>query len=310
MNITDSNLLRTFRARRAFASRNAGKSNVMLAASPAADEALLHGARQAAAQQARFTFGVARLDQALSRDGQPAGLPLAALHEIHAAETDDSSSAAAFALLMAERARIGAGNGNHTLLWARESRASRQQGFVYPPGLVDLGINPDNILYIEAQDPLAVLRAGADAARCQTLAAVIIELAGQNPKGWDLTASRRLSLSSQNSGVPVLCLRSNAALMPSAAYSRWIVASAPSTPMEANAPGHPAFDISLQRHRGGIDGLSARVEWNRDRQCFEEQGSTGQRQSDQKPADKKPADIGTGHALSTIGADRQTRRFG
>jgi len=306
MNITDLNLLRTPRAQRTFVSRNAGVNGVAPNRTSATGEGLLRGARQTAAPQARFTFGATRLDQALSRDDQPAGLPLAALHEIHAAETDDSSSAAAFALLMAKRARIAAGNAHHALLWVRESRAGQRQGFVYPPGLIDLGINPDNIIYVEAKDPLAVLRAGADAARCQTLAAVIIELAGQRPKGWDLTASRRLSLSAQGTGVPVLCLRSNAALMPSAAYSRWIVASAPSTPLEANAPGHPAFDISLQRHRGGIDGLTARLEWNRDRQCFEEQGSTGQNLSD-----RKPADIDAGHALSAIGADRQTlHRFG
>ena len=38
----------------------------------------------------------------------------------------------------------------------------------------------------------------------------------------------------------------------------------------ANAPGHPAFDVTLLRHRGGIAGIEARLEWNRDRQSFDQ----------------------------------------
>ena len=311
MNIVDSDLLRTARSRRPFASRNAGKCDVAHATAALCGEGPLRGAAQTLPHQTRFTFGAKRLDDALCREGQAAGLPLAALHEIHAAESDDSSSAAAFALLMAERARMAVVSSHLPLLWARESRTGRQQGLLYPPGLVELGIDPDGLIMVEADDPLSVLRAGADAAHCVSLAAVIIELAGSRPKGWDLTASRRLSLSAQKSGVPVLCLRQNAAPIspmspmppiPSAAYSRWTVASAPSTPLEANAPGHPAFDINLQRHRGGLDGLSARLEWNRDQKYFAEQPATKQ-----EPRRKEPPDIGAGHAVSVIGTDRETR---
>lgn len=249
-----------------------------------------------------FTLGAASIDAALRRSGEPAGLPIAALHEVHAAETDDASNATAFTLLMAQRARMMAPENMGTenkraenkaapILWARESGDAQRRGCLYPPGVAEFGIDPASILYVDAADALAALRAAADAARCDALGAVIIELSGKRPKGFDLTATRRLSLSAQKSGVPIFCLRHDAAAMPTAAYSRWQVASAPSAALEANAPGHPAFAINLLRHRGGHEGLSARLEWNRDARSFFE-----------------TPDIGAVPALPAIGADRETIR--
>lgn len=226
-----------------------------------------------------FTFGADSLDIALSREtpnhGHNHGLPLAQLHEIHAAETEDSSSAAALTLLLADRARIAAETTDQPITWVRDHGEARRQGRLYPPGLVELGINPDHILYIDAADSIAVLRAAADAVRCTPIGAVIVELVGKNPKGLDLTATRRLALSAKKSGVTAFMLRSKAAPMPSAAFSRWQVAAAPSKALAANAVGHPVFDITLLRHRGGLDGLNARLEWNRETRSFQETSDFG-----------------------------------
>src|SRR5690606_38663201 len=59
---------------------------------------------------------------------------------------------------------------------------------------------------------------------------------------------------------------------PSAAQTRWRVGAQPSRALAANAPGRPAFAISLQRHRGGVAERQWCVEWNRDRTCFESPG--------------------------------------
>lgn len=217
-----------------------------------------------------FTFGAQVIDSALAGDNSHQGLPLAQLHEIHTAEPEDSSSAAALSLLLAARARTAAEAEDQAITWVRDHGEARRQGRLYPPGLVELGINPDHILYIDAADSIAVLRAAADAVRCAPIGAVIVELAGKNPKGLDLTATRRLALSAKKSGVTTFLLRSKAAPMPSAAFSRWQVAAAPSKALAANAVGYPAFDITLLRHRGGLDGLNARLEWNRETRSFQE----------------------------------------
>lgn len=222
-----------------------------------------------------FTFGVKALDKALCGSAAQDGLPGAALHEIHAAEKDDMTSAAAVALLLAERSRaLGQGDmKNGPILWISESGEARRQGRLYPPGLVELGINPDHIIHVDAPDSIAVLRAAADSVRSSVTAAVIVELAGKKPKGLNLTATRRLSLSAQKSAVLTLLLRSGTSQddpLPTAAFSRWEICAAPSIPLAAGASGHPAFDITLLRHRSGLYGLKARLEWSREHREFRE----------------------------------------
>jgi protein ImuA len=69
-----------------------------------------------------------------------------------------------------------------------------------------------------------------------------------------------------------MMVRSGAMPMPSAALTRWEVSAAPSTPLEAKAPGKPAFAITLARARRGASGSAWIVEWDRDEQAFR-QGS-------------------------------------
>lgn len=246
-----------------------------------------------------FGFGVDRIDAALRGNAGIDGLPRAALHELHAASKDDRTSTAAMALLLAQRCR-NLDQEERPILWISESGEARRQGRLYPPGLAELGIDPDSIIHVDAPDSIAALRAAADGVRSSAMAAVIIELSGKKPKGLDLTATRRLSLSAHKSGVLGLCLRSGSDPenpLPTAAFSRWSVAAAPSLALEANAPGHSAFDINLLRHRSGLYGLSARLEWNRDDQIFREQQS-----------EQNAPDIGAVPALAAVRADHRGAR--
>jgi protein ImuA len=118
-------------------------------------------------------------------------------------------------------------------------------------------------------DEASLLRAAADAARCHGLGTLLIESWGRAP-GIDLTATRRLMLAAEASGVTILSLRIGAEPVPSAAASRWRVAACSSRPLEADAPGKPAFDIELLRRRGGQAGLRWRVEWDRDAHIFDQ----------------------------------------
>ena len=223
------------------------------------------GSLQASAKAGHFGFGANRVDRALGRER----LPHAMLHEVQAASGADGASAAAFCLLLAERCRR-AGSIKGSILWASEFAQSRQSGFLYPPGLSALGIDPGRILSVRAKDSIMVLRAGADAVRSGAVGAVIIEAHGKKPRGLDMTATRRLALFARESGATVFLLRAEVSMQATAAYSRWQVGAASSRPLEANAPGHPVFDVKLLRHRRGIEGLEARLEWKREAGIFAE----------------------------------------
>lgn len=205
-------------------------------------------------------MGVARADAWLG-----GGLNARGLHEFQAATEGDSASTLAFALLIGlmpdeEAAR-------RPLLWLR----CPSRTVPYGPGLVDLGLDPGAITVLSLADGRAVLRAALDSVRAGAAGAILLELAGRQPL-LDLTATRRLVLAAGETGTMVLVARSEAEPAPSAAHSRWRVASAPSRPLEGDAPCLPCFTVDLLRHRGGREGLHMMMEWNRDTACFQERG--------------------------------------
>ena len=185
------------------------------------------------------------------------------LHELFGEQAEGAGSAAGFAAMLGLLACEAGG----TLLWLRTAKAEQRSGALYMPGFAELGGDPSQLLAIRARDDLALLRAAADALRSPGFVAVVIECWGR-PRPLDLTATRRLTLAAARSGVTALLLRIEAAPGPSTAETRWSVAAAPSSPLEANAPGRPAFDLDLLRHRSGRAGKSWRLEWDRDRRRF------------------------------------------
>ncbi len=191
-------------------------------------------------------------------------MPANALHEVFATSAADAASASGFALMLGATLATEAA----PLFLVREYRQGA--GRLYPPGLADLGIDPARCFSVHAPDTLSALKATADIARSGAAGVVLIELAG-NPRLLDLTASRRLALAAEQSETAVLLLRLGARETPSAAYSRWRVGSAESKPLLADAPGAPAFTVTLLRHRRMAAGQKARLIWNREEQKFDEQ---------------------------------------
>jgi protein ImuA len=192
------------------------------------------------------------------------GLASGRLHEFYSSQSDDGPSVVGFAAILASLACQQSG----IILWLRHERAEQRIGRLQAEGLVHLGLDPGRVLFVMASDPPNLLRAAVDAVRCTSLGAVVIEVWGKVPT-LDLTASRRLMLAAEKSGVTILLLRIDAEPTTSAAETRWSVTAASSSALEANAPGQPAFDIELLRRRAGPAGLTARLEWNRDQHCFE-----------------------------------------
>jgi len=211
------------------------------------------------------SLGVGGLDQALG-----GGLARGRLHEFFAAEREDAAGAAGFAAMLA-CLMLPAGA---PVLWLRQEEAERQDGRLHAPGLAEIGLDPARLLLGVLPDPVTLLRAAADVLRCAEVGAVVIEL-WRNPRALDLTASRRLAVAAEGSGVTALMLRAQAEPSPSAAQTRWSVRVAPSVALEAQAPGFPMLDIELLRQRGRPSGGRWLLEWDREQARFTESAASG-----------------------------------
>lgn len=208
------------------------------------------------ADSERPGFGVPEVDGWLQ-----GGLRRDGVHEFHALTGEDRGSAAALALLIASRTRHKA-----PVMWLRVA-GRRQRETPFAPGLAELGLDPGSVVLAELPDLAGLLKAAADSVRHGGAGAAILEIEGRAPQ-YDLTASRRLALAAERSGTMVLLVRSGGEPGLSAAHTRWRVASAPSLALTANAPGHPVFELTLLRQRGGREGLHVQLEWDREQACF------------------------------------------
>ena len=132
------------------------------------------------------------------------------------------------------------------LLWVQERMAILESGRVHPPGLPT-----SNLIHVEARDARNVLWAMEEGVRCTGLSCVIGEIWG-DPRALDFTATRRLAVAAERSGVPCWLVRLGGTANLSGARMRWRIASAPSlpNPLDLKAPGLPAWDAELFRARG------------------------------------------------------------
>ena len=108
-----------------------------------------------------------------------------------------------------------------------------------------------NLVHVEARDARDALWAMEEGVRCAALSSVIGELWG-DPRALDFTATRRLAVASERSGVPCWLVRLGGHANLSGARMRWRIGarrrcSIRSTP---RAPGLPAWDAELFRARG------------------------------------------------------------
>ena len=191
-------------------------------------------------QAAVLRFGVPAIDTHLPNGGLLQG----ALHEV-AGAGPDAEHAATAALLLAGLLAQRRG----PVLWA-VTRAD-----LFAPALAAAGLQPDRVVFAEAGS--AVLLVMEEALRHCGLAAVVGEVGRLS-----LTASRRLQLAAEGSGVIAFALRrmrlaSDPALAePNAAVTRWRVAPLPSPPPIPQAPqvaglARARWQLDLVRCRGG-----------------------------------------------------------
>ncbi len=183
-------------------------------------------------------FGIPEVDLRLPGGGLAEG----ALHDVveGGPAGEFSGSATLFTAGIAARLR-------GPVLWCLNRRD------LFAPGLVNAGLHPDRVIFAETFREQDILPAMEEGLREKGLAAVIGEVTRLG-----LTASRRLQLAAETSGVPAFILRrwwnvSEKELtgLPSAAATRWRI-----TPFMSHAPpapglGRARWQVDLLRCRGG-----------------------------------------------------------
>lgn len=185
-------------------------------------------------------FGLAAIDGRLG-----GGLRAGALHEVAAATcslVDDAAATLFLAGIAAREARAADG----PVLWA----SCRND--LYAPGLEQAGLASASVIYAQPRDDAALLAVVEDAVRDGTPSVVVAEVSKVS-----MVATRRLQLVAAEADMLVLLLRRRRSreqdplAEPSAAWTRWRIASAPSEPLSVAGVGRSRWLIELARQRGG-----------------------------------------------------------
>lgn len=188
-----------------------------------------------------LAFGIAPIDDRLADHG----LDGAGLHEIAAATASLNDDAAATLFAAGIAARF-AEMPDRTVLWA----LSRFD--LYAPGLEQVGLGPDRILYAQGSKDSQVLAMAEDGLRDGSLACVIAEV-----KAADMTATRRLQLAASDGKTPMLLYRRHRTRERcplsglSAAMTRWRIGCVESAPLPFPGVGRSRWSIELVRQRAG-----------------------------------------------------------
>nr|WP_201781270.1 protein ImuA [Sphingomonas sp. Leaf357] len=185
-------------------------------------------------------FGVQELDCRLA-----GGLRAGALHEAAAASSSLVDDAAATLFLAGIAAREAHSTGG-LVLWV-SCRCD-----LYAPGLEQAGLRSADLIHAQPRDDDALLAVVEDAIRDGTPSAIVAEASRVS-----MVATRRLQLVAADAEIPVLLLRRRRAreqdplAEPSAACTRWRIASAPSARLGVAGVGRPRWLVELARQRGG-----------------------------------------------------------
>jgi protein ImuA len=171
------------------------------------------------------------------------GLSRGGLHELAGEGFDREQAAAAAGFAALWLAKLQAAG---PVLWISRA-ASRDAQDLYAHGLRQLRLDPDRLILVAARKDDEALWAMEEGLKAKSLGAVLGEIGK-----LDLTASRRLQLAAEASGVTAFVLRrwrlmqqaEREAAQPIAALTRWRIAALP-------AAGGTRWKVELARCRGG-----------------------------------------------------------
>jgi len=200
--------------------------------------------RPTATARGVLPFGVAGIDRALP-DG---GLAQGALHEILGAggDEEDGALAAAFAAGILGRLTV---SGDGMVLWCLP------RPDLYGPGLAAHGLDPGRVVLVSTPRDTEILWAMEEGLRAPGIVAVVGEVGTLTA-----TASRRLQLAAERSGITAFLLRrwrdggqaARERALPNAAVTRWRITTMHSIPLRSEpGVGRLRWRVELLRCRGG-----------------------------------------------------------
>jgi protein ImuA len=193
------------------------------------------------AEYRTIPFDVPELDLRLASGGLRAG----ALHEATALTCSLVDDAAVTLFLCGIAARVAAISAA-PVLWA----SCRSD--LYAPALSQAGLSSAAVIHAQPRDDAELLAVVEDAIRDGTPATIVAEA-----EKVSMVASRRLQLAAADADLPVLLLRRRRRRdhdpfsEPSAAWTRWRIASAPSEMLGVAGVGRPRWTVELARQRAG-----------------------------------------------------------
>ena len=200
--------------------------------------------RPTATARGVLPFGVAGIDRALP-DG---GLAHGALHEILGAggDEEDGALAAAFAAGILGRLTV---SGDGMVLWCLP------RPDLYGPGLAAHGLDPGRVVLVSTPRDTEILWAMEEGLRAPGIVAVVGEVGTLTA-----TASRRLQLAAERSGITAFLLRrwrdggqaARERALPNAAVTRWRITTMHSIPLRSEpGVGRLRWRVELLRCRSG-----------------------------------------------------------
>jgi protein ImuA len=182
-------------------------------------------------------FGIPQIDDHLPNGGLTRG----ALHELIEAGVASEFAGCATLFTAGIAARL-----KGPVLWCLTRRD------LFAPGLFRAGLHPDRVIYAEAARDRDILPLVEEGLHERGLAAVVGEVTRLG-----LTASRRLQLAAEGSGVTALIIRrwwtvaeKDLVKLPTAATTRWRIAPAPSEALPVPGLGRDRWQVELLRCRG------------------------------------------------------------
>jgi protein ImuA len=208
-----------------------------------------HGISDRIAKPRRpWQFGVVAVDAHLPEQG----LARHGLHDLAPFRYGDTPATLGFALSLAIQ-RLNIDRRARPILWCRSAIECREHGKLYGHGAEGLGLSREKLLVLVLKNQVSLFWTMEEALKSGCFSSVISDAASQHT---NLTITRRLSLSAGEGRTAGLLVFNRNYISATASTSRWQVATSPSPPpaLEPQAPGHPAWAVTLSRIRGGRPG--------------------------------------------------------
>ena len=172
----------------------------------------------------------------------PFGLGQAGLHELVEARHGDMTALTGLAFASLDK--------QGAILWISQHRAHLEYGIAFEPGVQVFLKRWQPILHVYTDKSLDALWAADEALRSGGIGAIIAEV-----QTADFTATRRLKLASDRSGIPLILLMPHTREGASACETRWRISSQPSTSnvYDPKGLGAPRWRAVLERCRAVPD---------------------------------------------------------